>query len=400
MNIFTEKEAIKMKKILSILLAAVLAFGILMPAYAETDADTKLQFDKDGNFRIMQISDIQDGTVLTPAAKKFLKEVVVDAQPDIIVLTGDNISAGSATVGTHAIDLQLVKYGINNYMSVFEEIGIPVAVVFGNHDAEQLVTKEEQMEFYSAYDCCIAVDEGEALYGCGTYNVPIYSSADASKVAYNLWMIDSNMYDDDGYDHVHQDQLDWYVKTSNELKEQNGGKAVPSMMFQHIIVNEIYDIISEVPEAEKDKYEYVEDNGKYYAFNPENYVTGELNEMPCPPAVNGGQFETVKKQGDVVAMFFGHDHKNTFKVEYQGIDLVNSPTSGFGSYGDHGRGVRIIDIKENTTEYETSVITYLDFYADNNYMLAQYTLYANESSVGEVILAFFKSIIFGIAELF
>ncbi len=389
-----------MKKLVSILLAAVLAFGVLMPAYAETNATEKLQFDKDGNFRIMQISDVQDGTFLTPAAKKFLKEVVVDAQPDLIVLTGDNISAGSATVGIHAIDLQLVKRGINNYMSVFEEIGIPVAIVFGNHDAEEIVTKEEQMEFYTSYDCCIAVDEGEALYGCGTYNVPIYSSADASKVAYNLWMIDSNMYDEDGYDHVHQDQLDWYVKTSNELKEQNGGKAVPSMMFQHIIVKEIYDIIEEIPATEKDNYEYVEDEGKYYTFKKDNYKTGELNEMPCPPSKNGGQFDAVVNQGDVVAMFFGHDHKNTFEVNYKGVDLVNSPTSGFGSYGDHGRGVRIIDIKENSTEYETSVIKYLDFYADNNYMLAQFELYGNEFNAGEKILAFFKTIIFGIAVLF
>ena len=247
-----------MKKIATLLLSVVLALGMLIPSFA-ADTTEKLQFDKDGNFRIMQISDIQDGTVLTPATKKFLKEVVIEAQPDLIVLTGDNISAGSATVGIKAIDLQLVKYGISNYMSVFEEIGIPVAVVFGNHDAEKIVTKEEQMEFYTAYDCCIAVDEGKALYGCGTYNVPVYSSKDASKVAYNLWMIDSNMYDEDGYDHVHKDQLDWYVKTSNELKEQNGGKIVPSMMFQHIVVKEIYDIISEVPATEKDKYEYVED---------------------------------------------------------------------------------------------------------------------------------------------
>ena len=389
-----------MKKIVSILLAVILACGILMPAYADTNSAEKLQFDKDGNFRIMQISDIQDGTVLTPATKTFIRDVVIAEQPDLIVLTGDNISAGSATVGIHAIDLQLVKHGIDNFMSVFEEIGIPVAIVFGNHDAEEIVTKEEQMEFYSTYDCCIAVDEGEALYGCGTYNVPIYSSADASKVAYNLWMVDSNMYDENGYDHVHQDQLDWYVKTSNELKEQNGGKAVPSMMFQHIIVNEIYDVLSEIPAAEKDKYEHVESDGKYYAFKSENYKTGEINESPCPPSKNGGQFETVKNQGDVVAMFFGHDHKNTFEVEYQGIDLINSPTSGFGSYGDHNRGVRIIDIKENSTEYKTEIVKYLDFYADNDYMLAQYTLYANESGVGEVILAFFKAAILSITVLF
>ena len=99
-------------------------------------------------------------------------------------------------------------------------------------------------------------------------------------------------------------------------------------------------------------------------------------------------------------MFFGHDHKNTFEVSHKGVDLVNSPTSGFGSYGDYGRGVRIIDINENTTDYETEIIEYVDFYADNDAMLAQYDLYANESSVGEVIVAFFKTIFFAIANIF
>lgn len=395
-----------MKKLISIILAFVLAFGMLLPSYAG-NADTKLQFNNDGSFRIMQIADIQDGTILTPATKKFLKEVVVAAEPDLIVLTGDNISAGSATMLIKAIDKQLVKKAIDNYMSVFEEIGVPVAVVFGNHDAEEIVTKEEQMEIYTTYDCCVAVDEGEALYGCGTYNVPIYSSKDAAKVAYNLWMIDSNMYDETngGYDYVHQDQLDWYVKTSNELKAQNGGKVVPSMMFQHIIVNEIYDVITEVPAAEKDSYEYVEeenDDGtkKYYAIKPENLRKGELNEMPCPGTVDGEQFETVLQQGDVVAMFFGHDHKNSFEVEYKGVDLVNTPGAGFGSYGDHGRGVRIIDINENSTKYQTSIIKYLDFYADDKAMLEQFVLYGNEFDAGEKILAFFNTIWYSIAAIF
>lgn len=395
-----------MKKFVSIILAFILAFGMLLPASAE-NAGAKLQFNDDGNFRIMQIADIQDGTILTPATKKFLKEVVIAAEPDLVVLTGDNISAGSATMSIKAIDKLLVKTAINNYMSVFEEIGVPVAIVFGNHDAEKLVTKEEQMEIYTSYDCCVAVDEGSSVYGCGTYNLPIYSSKDAAKVAYNLWMIDSNMYDETngGYDYVHQDQLDWYAKTSNELKEQNGGKVVPSMMFQHIIVNEIYDVIIEIPESEKDSYEYVEeenDDGtkKYYAIKPENLRTGELNEMPCPGTVDGEQFETVLQQGDVVAMFFGHDHKNSFEVEYEGIDLVNTTGAGFGSYGDHGRGVRIIDINENSTKYQTSIIKYLDFYADDKAMLEQFVLYGNEFDAGEKILAFFNTIWYTIASLF
>ena len=48
-----------MKKAISVILAFALAFGMLLPASAATEADAKLQFNDDGKFRIMQISDIQ-----------------------------------------------------------------------------------------------------------------------------------------------------------------------------------------------------------------------------------------------------------------------------------------------------------------------------------------------------
>jgi len=369
-----------MKKSFSIILAFVLVFGMLLPASAATETEAKLQFNDDGEFRIMQISDIQDGPLLLDITRDYIEEMVVYAKPDLVVLTGDNISAGSSTVGIRAIDLLLVKAAIGRYMSIFEEYEVPVAVVFGNHDAEEIVSKEEQMEIYMSYDCCVAVDDGEELYGCGTYNVPIYSKDDSNKVAYNLWMIDSNMYDEErgGYDYVHQDQIDWYVNKSNELKAQNGGKAVPSMMFQHIVVNEIYDVISEVPATEKDNYEYVEEYNeetgehKYYAINPDNLRTGEINEMPCPGTYDSEQFEAVVAQGDVVAMYFGHDHKNSYEVEYQGVDLINTPGVGFSSYGDYNRGVRVIDIKEGTRDYETEVIRYQEYYAEDKAALERF----------------------------
>jgi predicted MPP superfamily phosphohydrolase len=198
-----------------------MAFGAVVFANADS-ADAKLQFNDDGNFRIMQIADIQDGFFLTPAVPEFIKDAVAMTNPDLIVLSGDNISGGSSGIGVSAIDKPVTKIAINNFMSVFEEIGIPVAVVFGNHDSENALSKEEQMEMYMSYDCCVAVDEGDALYGCGTYNLPVYSSTDANKIAYNLWMVDSNTYDEEngGYDHVHEDQIKWYKDTSDALKAQ------------------------------------------------------------------------------------------------------------------------------------------------------------------------------------
>ncbi len=373
-----------MKKILSLIMTALLILSVVvMPASAETDKT--LKFDENGKFRILQFADIQDNAFLEYATYQFIKDVVAETQPDLIVLTGDNISGGGSPTKT------LAKLGISRFMSIFEKAGVPVAMVFGNHDSEGPATKEDQMEMYMSYDCFVGY-EGEDLTGCGNYNLPIYS-ADGNEMLYNLWMIDSLTYnrqprddkdvayyenDLEGYACVHKDQIDWYVKTSNELKEANGGEPVPSMAFQHIIVPEIFDVLDK-------------DADGNWAL-PEG-VEGELWETPCPPQYSNGQFDAMVAQGDVVAMFFGHDHKNDFVVNNQGIDLVNTPGVGFSSYGDINRGARVIDLDvKDLSTYETEVIDWVDFYDVENNSTAMYTfiIHGNEYAFGEKLLAFVK----------
>ncbi len=356
-------------------------------------ADT-LKFDENGNFRILQLADIQDGPLLKSATRNFIRDVVAETDPDLVILTGDNISGGGCLTDG------LAKIAIDRFMSIFEETGVPVAAVFGNHDSEGAATKEEMMKMYEAYDCFVGC-EGEDLTGCGNYNLPIMSS-DGEKIAYNIWCIDSLTYnrhpenkrdvayyenDLKGYACVHKDQIDWYVKTSNELKEANGGKPVPSMMFQHIIVPEIYDALVST------------DKG---VALPEG-AEGILGESPCPPEYSNGQFDAVVNQGDVVAMFFGHDHINDFIVPHKGIDLVNTPGVTFGSYGNETRGARVIDIKESdTSTYETEVIRWREFYdVENNPVeYYRYIYSGNEFSAGEQIEAFFRFVFAKIAKIF
>ena len=73
-----------MKKIISLMLAVIMAFGAVVFANADS-ADAKLQFNDDGNFRIMQIADIQDGPFLLPITSDFLNDVIPYADPDLIV---------------------------------------------------------------------------------------------------------------------------------------------------------------------------------------------------------------------------------------------------------------------------------------------------------------------------
>ena len=349
-----------------------------------------LSFGDDGKFKILQFCDIQDGLVMRQIVKDFIRDVVPATKPDLIVLTGDNFSGSSCRSGTHAMDKILVKQAISQYMSIFESYGIPVAMVFGNHDAETSVNKEEQMTIYDSYNCSISHDEGSDIYGCGNYNVPIYASKNSNDLLYNLWMIDSGMYDDveggqGGYDYVHRSQIDWYVNASNKLKAQNNGIPVPSLMFQHIIVPDIYDALLPVDAGTEGA---VENNGQHYLLNPENTKSGVMHERPCPPITNSGQFDAVVNQGDVVAMVFGHDHTNSFIVEHRGVDLIATPGITFASYGDAGRGVRLFTLdKSDLSTYEEEIVTYDDLYDGDKTAALRFTMYGNEFSGGERFLA-------------
>ena len=172
-----------MKKIISVFLSVVMLCCVMVPFASAAAEETKLQFNEDGTFKIMNISDIQDQANLLGVTAKFMKKAIEAEQPDLIILTGDNISGNSIAAGK-------TEQAIRSVMDVLDPYGIPVAIVFGNHDEESGVSKEEQMAVYNTYDCSISIDDGEALWGCGTYNIPVYSSTDDAKVAFNCWMFD------------------------------------------------------------------------------------------------------------------------------------------------------------------------------------------------------------------
>ncbi|MCR5041707.1 MAG: metallophosphoesterase family protein [Clostridia bacterium] len=371
-----------MKKTISVILCAAMLLCVLLPAaIAATPAEeAKLHFNSDGKFKIMQFADIQDDVVLSAASASFIKKTVKSESPDLIVLSGDNIGGYSTQNKT------LTKTAINSYMKIFESLGVPVAIVFGNHDDQDNgTTKEWQMEVYNSYSVDISYDEGPDIDGCGTYNVPILSS-DGSKVAFNVWMFDSGTYEEGyGYDHVHANQIEWYKNTSNALKEANGGEPVYSIAFQHIIVGEIFDALKEVEPGTEGAIEH---GGKYYVLPDGN--EGSLGETPCPGGRNEGQFAAFVEQGDVLATVSGHDHVNDFIIPYEGVDIINTPTCGFSSYGnEETRGARVFVIDENdTSKYETYVVRCADLMPQSADSAAVYNLAVFFRKIG----AFFEDL--------
>ena len=235
--------------------------------------------------------------------------------------------------------------------------------------------KKQLMAWFQAYEYCMAVD-GEEMTGVGNYNLPILNT-DGNKTVFNLWFMDSNPYTDEseggGYGYVHKDQIDWYERTSNALKAENGGKPVPSLLFQHIVVPEVYNMFTEVSKGTKGAVRGNANHTKqYYVTNPDYIDAGHLNEGPCPAnTANDGQLDSWVKQGDILGAIFGHDHVNDYAGTYKGIRLLAAPAVTFYSYGNY-RGVRTIDLDEsNLTTFQTQVIPadkLMDYTVKNPYI--------------------------------
>ncbi len=384
----------RIRKALAVILSALMLLSCVALTASAQQTDKTLKFGDDGKFTILQFADIQDGYPLMTITKKLLEDTVEMVQPDLIVLTGDNISGGSTTTKV------ITRAAINEFMSIFEKAGIPTAAVFGNHDDESaLADKDFQMSVYESYDCFVGYNEGDAIPGVGTYNLPIMSS-DGEKIAFNIWMTDSGTYNSEndlgGYACTTKEQIAWYVEKSEELKAQNGGEPVYSINFQHIIVPEIYDALVECEEGTPESIRH----GDVFLTLPEG-VEGHLHENPCPPNYNNGQFSAFLQQGDVLATVCGHDHKNDFVIPYKGIDIINTPGVGFSSYNDETVGSRVFVIDENAPQdYETYTVGYFDVYGDDEVALYRYQAYSRTTDDMTKFVAWFKMIFASIKAIF
>lgn len=362
----------KAKRLLAALMTMVLLVPCVGTAFAAYDYQgakwekcTRLSFNNDGKLRILQIADVQEAIWVSSVEKLLLFEAVRQTKPDLIVLTGDNIAGYSAEKKWGA------TFAIRQVMDILSLFHTPIAAVFGNHDDEGTeLTKLDQMDVYESYPtfigCRGVVAEktvDKTVINVGTYNLPVYADKCSDEVAFNIWCFDSGNYNPDnrygGYGYVFPEQLEWYVEKSNELKKANGGVPVPSIAFQHIIPPQIAEALQQVPEGTPGAVDFA---GKWYTLPEGTDLTkNHLSEAPCPPNLDFepgyAEVETMLAQGDVNAIFCGHDHVNGFSVPYKGIDLVTSPGCTYGSYNDDNRGFRLITIdKNNPTAHESELL--------------------------------------------
>lgn len=284
--------------------------------------NANLKFNSNGKFKIVQLTDIhwKNGTDNCKKTYKILSSVLDAEKPDLVVFTGDIAVSDNQ------------KKAYDRVASLVIDRKIPWSLVIGNHDHEHDMERKDIIPYLQQKPYFIGCNGSEEIFGYGNYIVPIKASA-GNETKAHLYMFDSNAYVEDKkygyYDWIRFNQIKWYRRQSDALKDENGGNVLPALAFFHIPLPEYNEL-----------------------YNTQK-VIGEQNEEVCCPKVNSGLFYSFIEQQDVMGVFVGHDHDDNYIGVLRGIALAYGGVSGLDAYGDFQRAGRVIELYEGKRKFDS-----------------------------------------------
>lgn len=329
-----------------------------------------LEKDEDEDFVVLNLADIQvsDGdTFFTDYdyAKKMIRKLVDEQDPDLITLSGDNAWDTIAY-------LTLVDF--------IDSLGIPWAPVMGNHDGQGCMNEFWcAYLFYKAENCVWKFGPKDMGYGNYVINIK-----QGDEIVHTIFMMDTHDnvdYTDAngnhiaGYDHLWENQFAWYEWAVNGIAAVEG-KTVESTIFMHIPVYETKEVwyyyyegqhcaacdknftpaqlkdgncpdcAGVITNAANDESRWI---GEYA-----DKAEGVIHETPCPGAVNNHFTDLMLKLGSTKNVIFGHDHVCNASINYEGIQLTYGLKLGYGCYYEKGMmgGTTLTIASDGSAQYE------------------------------------------------
>lgn len=198
--------------------------------------------------------------------------------------------------------------------------------------------------------------------GDGNYIINITENG---KIIHTLFMMDSHHEEEmqvGSYDHFYDNQIAWYKWAVNGIKNE-AGSVVNSTVFMHIPVPEYQNAWDSI---------YNKETGEL-APEYRDRAFCKVHEKMGPPEFNNGFFELCKELGSTKYMICGHDHKNCFDIEYEGITLIYGMKTGYGCYW----------------ERETNGGTTLTISSDGKIRTEHHYIDPKESKVKEFMLEYY-----------
>ena len=314
----------------------------------------KLTFNKEGKFKILMFSDVQEREDFDSDTLRNIKTMIDRVNPDLIILGGDQC------MGPDVCSKEKFKIFLSKLVSPLEERKIPWVHIYGNHDHDLDFDPFEQQALYEEYPFCVSKHTTE-ISGVTNFMLPIYKY-DSESIGFNIWGLDTHRKKEEfisefgvegyidvenkpsgvgRYDLIRFDQMMWYWNSSVALEKFANGK-IPSLMCMHIAPIEFASVIN----------------------NPEQCgLIGNGPERLDSGFLNSGIFSEILQRGDVCCISCAHTHRNNFEASFCGIKVCFDSTAGMTCYGEEEtRGGRIFEIDENDPWH---IVTYPYYYKDN-----------------------------------
>jgi len=272
----------------------------------------KLYVEKGHSFKICQMTDIHLGTYpfgeTDLKTLKQLKKVLERNKFDLFMITGDVIT-GENNDDPHK--------SLRALFEILNEFETPVAITYGNHDANGPYGYEYIRDFESKLKY---LAKKSNIYMSGekeNYTLKILDMA-TGEIVNKLFIWDSGIHSQwpslSQYPAIDLDQINWYVETSKSYAAKTF-----DVGFMHIPLPE-------------------------YKKVDRKRITGNFGSEVGSSELNSGLFHEILKQNNIKALFSGHDHFNNFSGSYAGIHLNYGNVTGYNCDGDLPRGVTQIDL--------------------------------------------------------
>lgn len=292
----------------------------------------------DNGLKIMQLTDIHLGggwmSINKDAmALNAVAAMITAEKPDLVIVTGDVAYPVFFQAGTFNN-----KSGAALFAELMESLGVYWTLTYGNHDTElySYYSREALTKFYSsgAYPHCLLQSGPQEVDGEGNQVFNIVNSDGV--ITRSLILMDSHSYVDGDYfgiqwkyDNIHENQIEWYRSVLEDIKAKNTAavsalspekaaeyaapeQAAPTSLFLHIPLTEY-----------KTAWDEYAGNGcENTADVKYNHgVAGEEGKIVFCGIHEDELFETMLACDSTDTVFCGHDHLNSFSLNYKGIDL-------------------------------------------------------------------------------
>jgi predicted MPP superfamily phosphohydrolase len=299
------------------------------PVYYNSNQDSptiRLELTKkDNSFKILQLADLHMGEDTDSGPERdrrtwrALDRIIVKEDPDLIVLSGDQLSAGH-------VDANATAYYkiLGNKLSEYNR---PWALIFGNHDdapyqrrvrngIETVIqpvpaqtSREELLRVDRSFPLSLTGSaSGNNIFGTSNYALDVYTPQ--GLVAAKLVFLDTG--GGSLPKRVDRSQLAWLTKQASSR--------VPWVVFAHIPTQD-------------------------FAFNGPLPCSGMHEGGLAPVQMDAGLVPALVGYGNVHILAVGHNHGNDYCCRRSDVlHLCFGRQSGYGGNGRWERGARVYEL--------------------------------------------------------